>query len=63
VVVLAYEAQVLSGEFRTNPEALEIEAFAPEDIPWPKIAFSTTMWALRDWVSRRRPDLSYVMST
>jgi ADP-ribose pyrophosphatase YjhB (NUDIX family) len=63
VVVLAFEAQVLSGEFRTNPEALEIEAFAPEDIPWPKIAFSTTMWALRDWVARRRPDLSYVMST
>ena len=63
VVVLAFEAQVLSGEFRTNPEALEIEAFAPEDIPWPKIAFSTTLWALRDWVSRRRPDLSYVMST
>ena len=63
VVVLAFEAQVLSGEFRTNPEALEIEAFAPEDIPWPKIAFSTTMWALRDWVARRRPDVSYVMST
>ena len=63
VVVLAFEAQVVSGEFRTNPEALEIEAFAPEDIPWPEIAFSTTMWALRDWVARRRPDLSYVMST
>jgi ADP-ribose pyrophosphatase YjhB (NUDIX family) len=63
VVVLAFEAQVVSGEFRTNPEALEIEAFAPEDIPWPNIAFSTTKWALRDWVARRRPDLSYVMST
>jgi ADP-ribose pyrophosphatase YjhB (NUDIX family) len=63
VVVLVYEAHVVSGEFRTNPEALEIEAFAPETIPWPRIAFSTTMWALRDWVARRRPDLSYVMST
>jgi ADP-ribose pyrophosphatase YjhB (NUDIX family) len=63
VVVLAFEAEVVSGEFRTNPEALEIEAFAPEDIPWPNIAFSTTKWALRDWVARRRPDLSYVMST
>ena len=63
VVVIAFEAEVVSGEFRTNPEALEIEAFAPEEIPWPKIAFSTTMWALRDWVARRRPDLSYVMST
>jgi ADP-ribose pyrophosphatase YjhB (NUDIX family) len=58
VVVLAFEAQVIGGEFRTNPEALEIEAFAPEDIPWPKIAFSTTMWVLRDWVARRRPDLA-----
>jgi ADP-ribose pyrophosphatase YjhB (NUDIX family) len=57
VVVLAFEAQVVSGEFRTNPEALEIEAFAPEDIPWPNIAFSTTKWALRDWVARRRSDL------
>jgi ADP-ribose pyrophosphatase YjhB (NUDIX family) len=63
VVVIAFEAEVVRGEFRTNPEALEIEAFAPEDIPWPNIAFSTTMWALRDWVARRRPDLSYVMST
>jgi ADP-ribose pyrophosphatase YjhB (NUDIX family) len=63
VVVLVFEAEVVSGEFRTNPEALEIEAFAPESIPWPRIAFSTTMWALRDWVARRRPDLSYVMST
>jgi ADP-ribose pyrophosphatase YjhB (NUDIX family) len=63
VVVIAFEAEVVSGEFRTNPEALEIEAFAPEEIPWPNIAFSTTKWALRDWVARRRPDLSYVMST
>jgi ADP-ribose pyrophosphatase YjhB (NUDIX family) len=63
VVVIAFEASVVGGEFRTNPEALEIEAFAPEAIPWPHIAFLTTTWALRDWVARRRPDLSYVMST
>ena len=61
--MLAFEAEIVSGEFRTNPEALEIQAFAPEDIPWAEIAFSTTMWALRDWVARRRPDVSYVMST
>jgi ADP-ribose pyrophosphatase YjhB (NUDIX family) len=63
VVVLAFEAEIVRGEFRTNPEALEIEAFAPDAIPWPRIAFSTTQWALRDWLARRRPDLSYVMST
>ena len=57
VVVLAFEAQVVGGEFRTNPEALEIEAFEPDRIPWSGIAFSTTWWALRDWLARRRPDL------
>jgi ADP-ribose pyrophosphatase YjhB (NUDIX family) len=57
VVVIAFEARVVGGEFRTNPEALEIEAFAPESIPWPGIAFQTTYWAIRDWLGRRRPDL------
>jgi ADP-ribose pyrophosphatase YjhB (NUDIX family) len=57
VVVVAFEARVVSGEFRLNPEALEIEAFAPERIPWDGIAFKTTHWAIRDWVQRRRPDV------
>ena len=57
VVVLAFEARVVGGEYRLNPEALEIQAFRPEAIPWQGIAFKTTHWALRDWVRRRRPDL------
>lgn len=57
VVVLAMEARIISGSFRTNPEALEIRAFPPEAIPWPAIAFKTTYWAVRDWLRRRRPDL------
>jgi ADP-ribose pyrophosphatase YjhB (NUDIX family) len=57
VVVLAFEARVVGGSFRLNPEALEIRAFQPEAIPWPGIAFKTTHWALRDWVKRRRPDI------
>ncbi len=55
VVVIAFEAAVVSGTFRPNPEALEIAAFRPEEIPWSGIAFKTTTWALRDWVHRRRP--------
>ena len=39
-----------------TPEATEIVAFAPEAIPWSGIAFKTTIWALRDWLDRRRPD-------
>jgi ADP-ribose pyrophosphatase YjhB (NUDIX family) len=57
VVVLALEARIIGGEIRLNPEALEIQTFAPEDIPWPGIAFNTTHWALHDWVRRRRPDI------
>ena len=58
VVVLVFEAEIVDGEFRTSPEALEVRAFAPESIPWNGIAFSTTKWALRDWVRLRRPDLT-----
>lgn len=57
VVVIAFEARVVAGGYRLNPEALEIEAFRPEAIPWQGIAFKTTHWALRDWVRRRRPDI------
>jgi ADP-ribose pyrophosphatase YjhB (NUDIX family) len=57
VVVLAFEARVVGGSYRLNPEALEIQAFRAEAIPWQGIAFKTSHWALRDWVRRRRPDI------
>ena len=57
VVVLAFEARVVRGEYRLNTEALEIEAFRPDAIPWKGIAFKTTYWAIRDWLNRRRPDI------
>ena len=57
VIVLAYEARIVGGELRTSPEALAVQAFAPESIPWPEIAFRTTWWALVDWLALRRPDL------
>jgi ADP-ribose pyrophosphatase YjhB (NUDIX family) len=57
VVVIAFEAQITGGEPRLTPEALEIRTFAPDDIPWSGIAFTTTTWALRDWLARRHPDV------
>jgi ADP-ribose pyrophosphatase YjhB (NUDIX family) len=57
VVVLAIESRVVGGEVRLNPEALEIQSFAPDAIPWPGIAFNTTHWALHDWIRRRHPDI------
>ena len=58
VIVLAYEARIVGGTATTGPEALEIQTFAPEAIPWAGIAFRTTWWALVDWLARRRPDLT-----
>ena len=57
VVVIAFEARVVAGEPRLNPEALEIVAFEPDSIPWPDVAFLTSKWAIRDWVRLRRPDV------
>ena len=52
-----FEARIVGGAAGPTPEATEIVAFAPESIPWPEIAFKTTVWALRDWIDLRRPDL------
>jgi hypothetical protein len=57
VVVIVFEAHVVAGEFRLNSEALELEAFAADAIPWSEIAFLTSQWAIRDWVRLRRPDV------
>jgi ADP-ribose pyrophosphatase YjhB (NUDIX family) len=59
VVTLCFEARIVGGTAAPTPEATEIHAFAPEAIPWPTLAFKTTTWALRDWIDRRRPDLSW----
>ena len=57
VIVLAFEARVVGGEPRVTPEATEVQAFEPDALPWPEIAFTTTRWALHDWIERRRPEL------
>ena len=59
VVTIAFEAKIVGGIAAPTVEATEVKAFAPEDIPWSDIAFSTTTWALRDWLDRRRPDLRW----
>ena len=58
MVTIAFEARIVGGIAAPTPEATEIAAYAPGDIPWAGIAFKTTIWALRDWLDRRHPDLS-----
>jgi ADP-ribose pyrophosphatase YjhB (NUDIX family) len=62
VVTIAFESRVVGGSAGPTPEALEVATFAPEDIPWPDLAFRTTMWMLRDWIDRRRPDITYPLA-
>lgn len=57
VVVLALEAPIVGGTAVPTPEALEVRAFEPGDIPWAGIAFKTTYWALVDWLALRHPGL------
>ena len=58
VVVLAFEARVVGGRFRPNPEAPEIAAFAADRIPWSEIGLLTTAWVLYDWVRLRHPEVA-----
>ena len=57
VVTIAFEARIVGGAPIVTPEALEVRSFMPPDIPWDGIAFNTTLWALRDWLSLRHPEL------
>ena len=50
VVTLIYEALVVGGEALPGVESLEVAGFAPDDIPWDELAFSTAESALRDWL-------------
>lgn len=67
VVTLIYEAAVVGGEALPAAETSEVRDFAPDEIPWDDLAFSTTRSALADWVAslpgrgpRHEPELMVV---
>ena len=47
VVLVVYRGRPL-GQPRTTPEAVEVRAFAPAELPWDELAFWSTERALRD---------------
>jgi ADP-ribose pyrophosphatase YjhB (NUDIX family) len=51
-VVLIVFAATIGDEPRTTPEALQVEAFAPDEIPWQELAFWSTTNALKDFLAR-----------
>jgi ADP-ribose pyrophosphatase YjhB (NUDIX family) len=56
-VIIVYEAKVLEGIPRAADEALEVQLFALNEIPWEEIAFPSTRDALRDYLGKRYPDV------
>jgi 8-oxo-dGTP diphosphatase len=52
-VIVAYITEYLEGNLGAGDETLEARVFAPEDIPWGEIAFSSTRDALRDYLTLR----------
>jgi ADP-ribose pyrophosphatase YjhB (NUDIX family) len=54
-VVAAYVTEYVSGELTAGDETLEARVFGLKEIPWPRIAFSTTKEALREYISRFGP--------
>jgi len=49
-VVAAYLTDYVSGELAAGDETLEARVFAPEEIPWDEIAFSSTRDALQEYL-------------
>jgi 8-oxo-dGTP diphosphatase len=51
-VVLIVFAATTTQRPNTTPEATEVEAFEPDDIPWQELAFWSTTNALKDFLAR-----------
>jgi ADP-ribose pyrophosphatase YjhB (NUDIX family) len=51
-VIAAYLTEYVSGELAAGDETLEAKVFGLHEIPWPRIAFSSTKEALREYLSR-----------
>jgi 8-oxo-dGTP diphosphatase len=50
-VIVAYVADVISGQPGGGDETLEACIFRPNEIPWEEIAFASTRDALRDYLT------------
>jgi hypothetical protein len=51
IVLIVFAAQI-EQQPQTTPEALQVEAFASDEIPWQELAFWSTTNALKDFLAR-----------
>lgn len=50
-VYLFFRAKMLNDHVELTPESTEIKFFAPDDIPWDELAFSSNAHALKHWLA------------
>jgi 8-oxo-dGTP diphosphatase len=50
-IIAAYVAEYVSGVLTAGDETLEARVFGLKEIPWPRIAFSSTKEALREYLN------------
>lgn len=51
-VLVVYTASANGGRLRASAEALEMQAFAPEELPWDELGYESTAQALRDYLAQ-----------
>lgn len=51
-IIAAYVTEYVSGDLGAGDETLEARVFGLKEIPWPRIAFSSTKEALREYISQ-----------
>ena len=49
-VIIVYVATMTGGTLACDDECLEVRLFAPDQIPWDELAFSSTTAALREFL-------------
>jgi 8-oxo-dGTP diphosphatase len=54
-VVVVYVAEPLGGKLIVGDETAEAGLYARESIPWDKLAFQSTIDALKDYLKKREP--------
>jgi 8-oxo-dGTP diphosphatase len=53
-VVVVYVAEYVSGDLRAADESEEVGLYLQEEVPWRKLAFQSTVEALRDYFRQER---------
>ena len=53
IVAMVFRGRATAGKAQPGREALELAWFKPAQIPWAKLAYETTHWALRDWLAAK----------